>query len=80
MTVTRTQDIVLTPAELADLFCAMTGHDQAAFLEQVHRISSTWPGAGWEYQAECIAENLSPGGHEIVVALSHFASRHGDRK
>lgn len=80
MPVTRTQELWLTPSELAELFCSMSCEQQAAFFEQVYGIASGWPGSAWEYQAGAIAKRTTPAGRQIIRALALEINRTGDSK
>ena len=62
----------LTPAELAELFCALLSDEQAEFFNEVARMSSPWPAGGWCVQACAIAreKNFTEGGRQVVRALA----------
>ena len=73
--ITRTVTIDgITPAELAQVFCAMYADEQAAFFSEVGRIASAWPGAGWCQQSCAISENLDKRATETIVKLAEWAA------
>lgn len=76
MGVTRTHEIRLEPAELAELFCGMTNDNQAEFFRRISLIVRDWPGAGWCQQSCAIADKMTPGGREVISTLaSHCLDR-----
>lgn len=78
MTVTREIKIVLTPPELAELFCGLFDDDQAEFFEHVGLITKAWPGAGWCQQACSLSEDLSDEGREVIRTLASHALNRDD--
>lgn len=70
MSVTRTIELSLTPDELAELFCGLTGDRQAEFFAHIHEIAKAWPGAGWCQQSYDIAKNSSPEADEVIVKMA----------
>lgn len=58
-----------TPEELAKLFCAMCGDEQAVFFNMVGTIAATWPGAGFDLQALDIGKHLDTAGRSVVQSL-----------
>lgn len=75
--VTRTVTIDdLTPQEVAQLFCGFFDCGQAAFFNEVARISATWPGAGWCSQAFAIADNsaLTVEARRVIEQLAEHLS------
>lgn len=73
--VTRVVEIGdLTAVELATLFCGLNDFEQVEFLEEIHRIAATWPGAGWCQQSYSIAHVAGPKACEVIATLAeHMA-------
>lgn len=78
MAVTRSVDIKLDPAELAELFCGMFGNEQAKFFDHIHKIARDWPGAGWCQQSCDIARHLTADGREVVRTFAAHALNRDD--
>lgn len=68
--VKRSVEIHLDPSELAELFCELTGREQAAFFAEVGVIARTWPGTGWCGQACDIVTHLGPTGRATIATLA----------
>ena len=77
--VKREIEVRLTPSELAELFCAMCGDEQAEFFDRVGAISADWPATGWCLQACDIVSHLTPTGRATVATLAgHLETTPGD--
>lgn len=82
--VKREIEVRLTPSELAELFCAMYGNEQAEFFEHAGRIANDWPGpgaGGWCGQSYDIVKHLGPTGRATIATLAaHLEPEptHGD--
>lgn len=73
--ITRTFAIAdITPEELAAVFAAMDGAQQARFFSQVGKIAGTWRGAGWCQQSCAISEHLDKVGTETILKLGEWAA------
>lgn len=71
MTVKREIEVRLTPSELAELFCAMCGDEQAEFFEHAGRIANDWPvPGGWCGQSYDIVKHLGPTGRATIATLA----------
>jgi hypothetical protein len=71
MTVTRTIELNdLEPVELAEMFAAMSGQDQARFFGAVWRIAKSWPGAGWCQQSCELVTHLDKDGRDALTTLA----------
>lgn len=64
----------ITPSELAVLFCAYDGEQQAEFFHELHTITKTWAGAGWCQQCCSISEHLTVRGKEVIAKLAEWAA------
>lgn len=64
----------ITPQELATLFLAMRGEDQAAFFNAFKAETDTWRGAGWCQQCCEMSVYLNSDGQEIIAKLAEWAS------
>jgi hypothetical protein len=69
--VKREIEIHLDPSELAELFCAMCGDEQAEFFEHAGRIANDWPvPGGWCGQSYDIVKHLGPTGRATIATLA----------
>lgn len=63
--------------EIAAAFASLDSTSQAAFFNEVGKISETWPGAGFDTQAHLITKSIFLGreGTQVLRSLSdHFAA------
>lgn len=70
MTVRRSVEIQLDPAELAELFCTLCGDEQAEFFAAVGRLAASWPNSGWCGQSYDIVKHLGPTGRATIATLA----------
>ena len=70
MTVRRSVEIHLDPAELAELFCNLCGDEQAEFFAAVGRLAASWPNSGWCGQSYDIIKHLGPTGRATIATLA----------
>lgn len=72
--VSRTIDLHdLTPSELALLFAELGSDEQAAFFDEVGRLSDEWPGLGWCGQCSYIADTLTLRALRVIETLNGHA-------
>jgi hypothetical protein len=64
------KQLELTGSELAELFAAMNGEEQAEFFAKVWSIAKEWPGAGWCQQSCSIVSFAGPGAREAIRTLA----------
>lgn len=67
----HTIELSLTADELAEAFCDMDSHQQAAFFASVWRIAKAWPGAGWCQQS---CDIIRCGSADTLSAIETLAS------
>lgn len=64
----------ITPQELATLFLAMCGEEQAMFFNAFKATTDTWPGAGWCQQCCGLSGYLNSDGQETIAKLAEWAA------
>lgn len=69
-----TVNLDLTPEELAERFCEMSGDEQARVFNHIAVCTTEWNGP-WASQAKSIAASLwlNKDGRQIIDTLSHYA-------
>jgi hypothetical protein len=68
-------DINITPKELAELFCAMDGDQQAIFFSEIAKIIKSWKAGGFDYQLAYIVDSrkLTKDGSDVMELIGSFA-------
>lgn len=79
----RTIEIELTPTprELAEVFCAMEGQEQAEFFNHIFVESRSWS-APFDFQAHDISSCgvLTEGGRRIMSTIGEYSSEYFPEK
>lgn len=67
-------EITATPEELAKEFCALDDTGQAAFFNEIHRITQKWK-YQLCFQLQYVTDNptLTAGGRSVMTAIGEYA-------